>query len=99
MVVNKLWIDEREIEKRIERVRETYASDPLVRKIEYRIGEDWTDEPAIFIEVHLADPGIPLKEIGERGARLSLDIRHAVAADDFGLHSSVSFVGSKPIVK
>lgn len=42
-----------EISNRIDLLRAKYAGDPLVERIDHRVGVDWSDDPAVFIDVTL----------------------------------------------
>ena len=42
-----------EISNRVHLLQMRYAGNPLVKGIDYRIGFDWSDDPAVFIDVML----------------------------------------------
>jgi hypothetical protein len=46
-IVTKGWVSTEEISNRIDRLQVQYANNPLVKRIGYRIGVDWSDDPAI----------------------------------------------------
>jgi hypothetical protein len=47
------WATSQEISNRIDRLRMQYAGNPLVKRIDHHIGVDWSDDPAVFIDVIL----------------------------------------------
>jgi hypothetical protein len=91
-IIASEWVTSQEISNRIDRLRMQYAGNPLVQRIDHHIGVDWSDDPAVFIDVIL-----PGNEIAPQALeRLAQDIRanllHLVRSDEIGLHSYLHFV-------
>jgi len=91
IVLNE-WATSQEISNRIDRLRMLYAGNPLVRQIDHRIGVDWSDDPAVFIDVILARKDIPAADLQRLAEDLRSDLLRLVRTDEIGLHSYLNFV-------
>ena len=85
-------VSDQEISSRIDRLRMQYAGNPLVKRIDYRIGVDWSDDPAVFIKVMLAGKEIATAELQRLAESLHADLLRLVRTDEIGLHSYLNFV-------
>jgi hypothetical protein len=81
-----------EIPSRIDLLRTRYADNPLVRRIDHRIGADWSDDPAVFIDVTLPGEEIADAELQRLAGNIPEDLLRLVRTDEIGLHSYLSFV-------
>lgn len=81
-----------EISDRIDRLRMQYAGNPLVMRIDYRIGADWSDDPAVFIDVILPGKEIAAAELQRLAKNIRVDLLRLVRTDEIGLHSYLNFV-------
>jgi hypothetical protein len=63
-----------------------------VKGIDYRIGFDWSDDPAVFIDVILAGKEIAASELQQLAENIRADLLRLVRTDEIGLHSYLSFV-------
>jgi hypothetical protein len=81
-----------EISSRVHRLQVRYSDNPLIKGIDYRIGVDWSDDPAVFIEVTLAAKEIPTSEVIGLAENLHIDLLRLVGTDEIGLHSYLNFV-------
>ncbi|MBY0502514.1 MAG: hypothetical protein K2X03_01300 [Bryobacteraceae bacterium] len=81
-----------EVSDRIERLRTEYASHPLVRGIDFRIGRDWTDDPSVFIEVKVTGEGEASPEFLKLAQEIRHDLFRLVRTEEIGLHSYLHFV-------
>jgi hypothetical protein len=70
-IVPKSRVSTEEVSNRVDRLQMQYRGNPLVKRIDYHIGVDWSDDPAVFVEVVLADKEIPGPEL----QRLAQNIR------------------------
>jgi len=68
-IVPKSRVSTEEVSDRVDRLQMQYRGDPLVKRIDYHIGVDWSDDPAVFIEVVLAGKEIPRTGIAETGTK------------------------------
>jgi hypothetical protein len=85
------WATSQEISNRIDRLRMQYAGNPLVKRIDHHIGVDWSDDPAVFIDVIL--PGkIAAPELERLAEAIRVDLLRLVRTDEIGLHSYLNFV-------
>lgn len=90
-IVSNTWVDTEEIANRIGRLQMQYAGNPLVKRIGYRVGPDWSDDPAVFIDVILAGGGITTEEVQELAEKMRIDLLSLVRTDEIGVHSYLSF--------
>ena len=81
-----------EISSRIDRLRTQYAGNPLVRRIDHRIGVDWSDDPAVFIDVTLPGEQVADAELQRLAENIRVDLLRLVRTDEIGLHSYLNFV-------
>jgi len=86
------WVSDQEILNRVHRLQMQYAGNPLVKGIDYRIGVDWSDDPAVFIEVMLAGNDIAASELQRLAESIRGDLLRLVRTDEIGLHSYLNFV-------
>jgi hypothetical protein len=91
-IVPKGWVSSEEISQRIDRLQAQYANNPLVKRIDYRIGVDWSDDPAVFIDVTVARNGMTPMELQRLAEGIRIDLLRLVRSDEIGLHSYLSFV-------
>jgi hypothetical protein len=81
-----------EISNRVHRLQVRYADNPLVKGIDYRIGFDWSDDPAVFIDVMLAEKEIAASELQRLAENIRVDLLRLVRTDEIGLHCYLNFV-------
>ncbi|MGA3189666.1 MAG: hypothetical protein ABSF22_21375 [Bryobacteraceae bacterium] len=81
-----------EISARVHRLRLRYADNPLVKGIDYRIGFDWSDDPAVFIDIRLTGNKIVASELQRLAEDIRVDLLRLVRTDEIGLHSYLNFV-------
>jgi hypothetical protein len=81
-----------EISNRIDRLRTQYAGNPLVKRIDHHIGVDWSDDPAVFIDVTLPGKDIAAAELQRLAENIRVDLLRLVRTDEIGLHSYLNFV-------
>jgi hypothetical protein len=53
VVIQRTFVDEKEIKRRVDEIRAELGPD--VVSLEYRLGEDWTGDPAIFFGIVTTD--------------------------------------------
>jgi len=89
-IVSKEWVSTEEISGRIARLQMQYAGNPLVKRIDYHIGVDWSDDPAVFIDVVVGKDvaGAELQHLAEN---IRVDLLQLVRTDEIGLHSYLNF--------
>jgi hypothetical protein len=80
-----------EISNRIDRLRTHYEGNPLVKRIDHQIGVDWSDDPAVFVNVILEGREIPSAELERLAEDLRVDLLRLVRTDEIGLHSYLNF--------
>ncbi len=91
IVLNE-WATSEEVSGRIDRLRAQYAGNPLVKRIDHHIGVDWSDEPAVFIDVILPGHGTATAELQRLAENMRADLLRLVRTDEIGLHSYLHFV-------
>jgi len=91
-IVTTGWVNTEEISNRIDQLQARYAKNPLVKRIEYRFGADWSDDPAIFINVTVARKDPLPAELQQLAENIRIDLVRLVRSDDIGLHSYLNFV-------
>ena len=91
IVLNESAADQ-EISTRVDRLRTQYAGNPLVKRIDHHIGVDWTDEPAVFIDVILPGKEVTTAQLQRLAENIRIDLLRLVRTDEIGLHSYLSFV-------
>jgi hypothetical protein len=42
------------------------AGDPLISSLDYHVGPDWSDDPSVFVEVILTDPGMDRSPVASK---------------------------------
>ena len=82
----------REISDRIDRLRAQVAGNPLVKRIDHHIGVDWSDDPAVFIDVILSGSEIAAAELQRLAEDIRVSLLRVVRTDEMGLHSYLNFV-------
>ena len=68
------WVSTEEISNRIGRLQVQYANNPLVKRIDYRIGVDWSDDPAVFIDITVAHSEITSMELQQLAESVRVDL-------------------------
>ena len=91
-IVPEEWVGPREISNRIDRLQMRYAGNPLVKRIDYHIGFDWSDDPAVFIDVILAGEEIAGAELLQLAESIRVDLLRLVRTEEIGLHSYLNFL-------
>jgi hypothetical protein len=91
-IIPNAWVSTEEIANRIDRLQTQYAGNPLVKRIDYRIGSDWSDDPAVFINVTVAGNEIVSTELQRLAENIRADVLRLVRSDEIGVHSYVSFL-------
>jgi hypothetical protein len=91
-VVLSEWATSQEISNRIDRLRTHYADNPLVKRIDHHIGVDWSDDPAVFINVILSGKEIIAAELERLAEDIRVDLLRLVRTDEIGLHSYLNFL-------
>lgn len=91
-IVPKSWVSTEEISNRIDRLQVAYAGNPLVKHIGYRIGVDWSDDPAVFIDVTVAPGQAATVELQQLADKIRVDLLRLVRTDELGLHSYLNFM-------
>jgi len=81
-----------EISNRIDRLRMQCTGNPLVKRIDHDIGVDWSDDPAVFIDVILPGNEIAAAELERLAEDIRVDLLRLVRTDEIGLHSYLNFV-------
>ena len=81
-----------EISNRIDLLRKRYADHPLVKRIDHYIGLDWSDDPAVFINVILPGDEVASVELERLAEDIRVDFLRLVRTDEIGLHSYLNFV-------
>ena len=81
-----------EISNRVGLLQMRYADNPLVKGIKYRIGFDWSDDQAVFIDVMLTGNEIAPSELQRLAEEIRVDLLRLVRTDEIGLHSYLNFV-------
>jgi hypothetical protein len=81
-----------EISNRLHRLQMRYAGNPLVKGIDYRMGFDWSDDPAVFIDVMLAGKEIAASDLQRLAENMRVDLLRLVRTDEIGIHSYLNFV-------
>lgn len=90
-IVSNTRVDTEEIANRVGRLQMQYAGSPLVKRIVYRTGADWSDDPAVFIGVILGGGEIRTEEVQELAEKMRIDLLSLVRTDEIGVHSYLSF--------
>ena len=85
-------VSEQEISNRVHRLQVRYADNPIVKEIDYRIGFDWSEDPAVFIDVSLTGTEIAASELQRLAEDIRVDLLRLVRTDEIGLHSYLNFV-------
>ncbi len=86
------WTASKEVSSRVDLLRQKYANHPLVKSISHKIAPDWTDDPAVFIEVLLASKDISTAQVLPVSEEMHLDLLRFVRTDEIGLHSYLKFL-------
>lgn len=90
-IVSNAWVSTEEVETRIGLLRLHYAGNPLVKRIDYRIGGDHDDDPSVFIEVVLTSDDPVVEQVVQLAREMQIDLLRLVRTEEIGLHSYLSF--------
>ena len=52
-IVASELVQQNEVRERVERLQELFVEDPDIARIDYRIGQDWSGDSSIFVDVVL----------------------------------------------
>jgi hypothetical protein len=63
-----------------------------VKRIDYRIGFDWSDDPAVFIDVTVDRNEMTAAELQLLAENIRIDLLRLVRSDEIRLHSYLNFV-------
>ena len=85
-------VNSQEISNRVQSLQTRYEGNPLVKGIDYRVGFDWSDDPAVFINVRLIGNEIPPAELQRLAQEIRADLLRVVRTDEIGLHSYLTFI-------
>ena len=85
-------VNDQEISNRVHFLQMRYADNPLVKGISHRVGFDWSDDPAVFINVSLTGNQIATAELQKLAEAIRADLLRVVRTDEIGLHSYLTFV-------
>jgi hypothetical protein len=91
-LVTNTSVNTDEILNRIGQLQARYSKNPLVKRIEYRIGSDWSDDPAVFIDVTVARKDPPIDDVLELSKNIQADLLLFVRSDEIGVHSYLNFL-------
>jgi hypothetical protein len=83
-----------EVRERVERLRGLFLSDPEVARIDYRIGEDWSGDLSVFLEVVLRSAKPPFEVARRLSRELGDALLQDVRSEELGLHSYFNFVSN-----
>lgn len=56
-------IDKNEVARRVGRLQQEYAGNPLIQRIGYSVGIDRGGDPAIYIKALVARKDIPIEQV------------------------------------
>jgi hypothetical protein len=84
-----------ELRKRVEQLRELFANDPDIVRIDYRFAKDWSGEDSIFIDVVLRMPRNPPEVITRLTGEIDKAVLDVVRSEELDFHAYPSFV-SRP---
>jgi hypothetical protein len=89
-IVSKAFVSPDEIDSRVGRLRTEYAAHPMIRELAYKIGVDWSDDPAVFLDVKVPS-GTTVEELLPFARKLQDDVLTLMRTDELGVHTYLSF--------
>jgi hypothetical protein len=89
-IVANTFVSPDEIAARVGRLQIKYAGHPMIREITYKIGVDWTDDPAVFVNVKVPSD-TSTEELLPVANKLHDDVLTLMQTDELGLHTYLSF--------
>ena len=90
-IASTAWVNTEDVAVRVGRLQEQYAGNPLVNRIEHRIGTDYDDDPVIFIDVVLASDDATAEQVVPLAQEMRIDLLGLVRAYEVGLNAYLSF--------
>jgi hypothetical protein len=89
-IVANTFVSPEEIAARVGRLQAKYAGHPMISEIVYRIGVDWSDDPAVFVDVKVPSE-TSTEELLPLADKLREDVWTLMRTDELGLHTYLSF--------
>ena len=87
--VPKGFVDQQEIAAGVQRAANALA--PIVVRIRYDFGPDWTGDPSIFFRIILTDEAAMKPKLNDVANSIAFILMREVKADEQGLHSYFNF--------
>ena len=89
-IVANTFVSPEEIAARVGRLQMKYAGHPMLEEIAYRIGVDWSEDPAIFLDVKVPS-STTAAQLLPVAKELREDVVDLMRTDELGLHTYLSF--------
>ena len=89
-IVTAGLIQPNEIRERVSRLGAIFPEE--VSHIDYRYGQDWSRDDAIFLTVHLTPQGASREGFANLARSFPVEVVMQVGSEDLGLHSYFDFV-------
>ena len=85
-------VQEDEIRERVKQLQELFANDPDVARIDHRLGEDWSGDYSLFLDVVLNSKTPSAATVVRLSEQIDTALLRVVRSEELGLHSYPSFV-------
>ena len=86
-VVASELVQQYEILARVKRLRELFANDPEVARIDYRLAGDWSGDDSLFIDVVLRSKAPDAATVARLSEQIDAALLRVVRSEELGLHS------------
>jgi hypothetical protein len=83
-------VHQNEIRERIDQLEAVFPDD--IAAIDYRIGEDSTGDPSLFLTVHLTPRGNAAERLAQFVEQFLNEMRLKIGSEELGLHSYFDLV-------
>ena len=84
-------VQQNEVLKRAERLRELFISELEVARIDHRIAQDWSGDPSLFIDVVLKNTAPPASLIARLSEEIGSALLRVVRSEELGFHAYLNF--------
>jgi hypothetical protein len=81
-----------EVRRRVERLREHFANEAEIARIDYRLDLDWSGDSSVFVEVILRKTSPPVEVIARLSKEIGAALLRVLRSEELGLHAYFNFV-------
>jgi hypothetical protein len=91
-IVASELVQQGELRERVQRLQELFAQDLEIARIDHRLGQDWSGDSSIFVNVVLKRTAPPGTVIARLSEEIGAALLRVVRSEELGLHAYFNFV-------